>query len=120
MLLIAGFDRVMNIFYHDYFVGYGYDIETVERGIDCLSALKNHDIDLVVLDWRILWGGGEGVLAHMRDNGHFKYPPVVLLLDESSCGTVAAAFHPPVIRRLYKPVRLTILREAIATALETP
>jgi len=37
-----------------------------------------------------------------------------------SYGTVAAAFRPPVIRRLYKPVRLTILREAITTALETP
>ncbi|MCU0712406.1 MAG: hypothetical protein MUC43_10120 [Pirellula sp.] len=62
-----------------YLLQHGHDLKVVNNGIGCMFTLKNHSIDLLVVEQDLLWGGADGVLSLMCDDPGLQEIPAVLL-----------------------------------------
>jgi len=60
----------------DYLTGRGFDVEVASNGLECLALLREVRPDVVVLNWELPWGGGDGVLTVLQEE--FRLLPVVL------------------------------------------
>jgi CheY-like chemotaxis protein len=94
----------------------GCDVETVSDGLECLEQLRRLVPDVLVLDLELPWGGGDGVLARMREDGDTPSVPVVLMTRTDPDGDLIPLFEPPVAYCLRKPFRLDALLRAIHSA----
>jgi len=56
----------------------GYEVETCTDGLDCLAKLRQLLPAVLVLDLELLWGGGDGVLAWLREESPAPGFPVLL------------------------------------------
>jgi DNA-binding response OmpR family regulator len=86
----------------DCLTDYGFDVEVASNGLECLKLLHELRPDVVVLDWEIPWGGGEGVLSVLQDE--FGSLPVVL--STWNLGTVSRnlRYH-GIIELISRPLR---------------
>lgn len=57
----------------------GYTVVKADCGEKALEKLKNHQIDLVVLDWMLPGMDGIEVLKHIRRSAQWKKMPIILL-----------------------------------------
>jgi DNA-binding response OmpR family regulator len=57
----------------------GIELISALSGVECLHRLREHEADALVLDPDIPWGGGDGVLAVMRDHPQWAKTPVMVL-----------------------------------------
>ena len=87
--------------YQDLLTSRGYDVETATSGLECLEKLRSFSPDVLILDLHIPWGGGDGVLAAMRDDCRLSQVPVLLTLLGST-GTLRGIVSPQV-ETLTKP-----------------
>jgi DNA-binding response OmpR family regulator len=92
-----------------------YQVDTAQGGVECLSKLRNWAPDVLLLADSLRWGGADGVLAHMREDAHLRYVPVVLISDDIHAERLACAM-PPVVDRLARPFPLTMLLNSIRAA----
>jgi CheY-like chemotaxis protein len=90
------------------------EVETVAQGVDCLPKLRQFLPDVLVLDRDLPWGGGDGVLACMRDDAHTATIPVVVM---DGAGQAPLAVEPPVVDCVRRPVHLDALLAAIFSAI---
>ncbi len=56
----------------------GHEVVTVDSGVTCVRALRDKTPDVLVLHQGLLWGGADGVLEVMRQDG-FSDVSVVML-----------------------------------------
>ena len=78
-VLVAASEVTVRETYHRIFSGLGYEVETASSGVDCMAKLRQFRTDMLLLDLGIRWGGGDGVLATMRDDGALRKVPVFLI-----------------------------------------
>jgi DNA-binding response OmpR family regulator len=115
-LLIAEGDAEVCGVYRGFFAGQGFDVETVSDGLDCVEKLRRVTPAVLVLAWELRWGGGDGVLAWLREKGA-KSGVAVVLTTTAGCPPLMAAFkEPPVVDHLCKPFARTALLESIRSA----
>jgi adenylate cyclase len=115
-LLIANADTFLVDVYRDFFVDLGYEVETAAGGLECLSKLRECLPDVLILDRDIPWGGGDGVLARMRQEAGLPQVPVILVISPAPPAAVADCVVPPVVACLAKPFRLQALAEKVRCA----
>jgi DNA-binding response OmpR family regulator len=115
-LLIAEGDAELCDVYRRFFAGQGCDVETASDGLDCLAKLRRGKPAVLVLDWELRWGGGDGVLAWLREQGATSGVPVVLMTTAGSPQHPAVFTAPPVVDHLRKPFALTALLESVRSA----
>jgi DNA-binding response OmpR family regulator len=101
-LLIAESDTALLDVVTQFFRRLGYTVDTAAGGLECLNKLRRHPYLLLVLDRDLPWGGGEGVLAVMRDEPSLARIPVIL----TSTAVCPAPVAPPVAEVLNKPFSL--------------
>jgi DNA-binding response OmpR family regulator len=77
-LLIAEGDAELCEVYRRFFTERGYEVETASDGLDCLAKLRRATPAALVLDRELRWGGGDGVLAWLREQSEAFTLPVVL------------------------------------------
>ena len=75
-LLIAEGDTELCNLYRHLLMERGYTVETSNDGLDCLRKLRRGIPDVLVLDLDLHWGGGEGVLAWLREESPTHGIPV--------------------------------------------
>ena len=92
-LLIAISDAEWCELYRRFLTELGYEVETATNGLDCLANLRQVAPAVLVLDLELPWGGGDGVLAWLREES----PALV-------------------VDYLPKPVALTPLLESVRSA----
>jgi DNA-binding response OmpR family regulator len=115
-LLIAEGDVELCGVYRGFFACQGFDVETVSDGLDCVEKLRCVTPAVLVLARELRWGGGDGVLAWLRDEG-VRSGVAVVLTTTAGCPPLLAAFtEPPVVDHLCKPFALTALLESICSA----
>ncbi|MFO0879503.1 MAG: response regulator [Gemmataceae bacterium] len=114
ILLIAEADTELRDIFRKFLSERSFDVETASDGLECMAKLRRLRPDLLILDRELLWGGGDGVLACLR---------------ESACATrviqIATTLGPdhaeelkaPVVRRLAKPFSLKALLEFVGEAI---
>jgi DNA-binding response OmpR family regulator len=115
-LLIAESDAELCDVYQRFFSERGYVVETASDGLDCLAKLRQATPAAVVLDLELPWGGGDGVLAWLRDEGAGSGVAVILTATAGCSLDVSEDIEPPVIGLLLKPFTLTALLERVRFA----
>lgn len=100
----------------------GYQVETASDGLDCLSQLKRLEPAVLVLDLDLRWGGGDGILAWLREQDPTHTLPVILTTGalppgRTSPSALARQIEPPVLCCLRKPFPLIELLKCVRSAL---
>lgn len=114
-LLIAEDDVELCELYQRFFTQRGYDVETAADGLDCQALLLRLTPSVVILDLELRWGGGDGVLAWLREERGLLDVPVILTATAGYTVT-AQDTGPPVVKVLTKPFALTALLESVRAA----
>jgi two-component system phosphate regulon response regulator OmpR len=112
-LLIADGDAELCYLYRRFFTERGYEVKTSSDGLDCLEKLRRVEPAVLVLDLELRWGGGDGVLAWLREQSPAPGMPVVLTATAGNPLDMAEFKDPPVVDYLPKPFALTALLESI-------
>lgn len=115
-LLIADGDAELCDVYRKFLTERGYEVATSSDGLDCLRKLRALAPAVLVLDLELCWGGGDGVLAWLREEN--RAPAVSVVLTATACSPPDVAEHsaPPVVGYLPKPFGLTALLETVRVA----
>jgi DNA-binding response OmpR family regulator len=112
-LLIADGDPALCDIYQKFITSRGYGVETASDGLDCLAKLQRATPAALLLDMSLLWGGGDGVLAWLREEKARSGVAVVLMAPAGYPRPMANDVQPPVVQILTKPFSLTALLESI-------
>lgn len=91
----------------------GYEVATASDALQCLALLRGRDPDALVLDRELLWGGGDGVVARMREDFAFPQVPVLLLVAEGRPDGLSGLECPPVAACIPKPLRSHVLLQRV-------
>jgi len=102
-VLIADRDKSLLELYRAYMSWHGFTVVTAASGLDCLSKLRACAPDLLVLEPDLLWGGGNGVVAAMREDPDLADIPVIVLSNQDDYPALFGAEDAPVRERLIKP-----------------
>jgi DNA-binding response OmpR family regulator len=118
-LLVADGDAELCDLYRMFLTESGYTVETAVDGLDCLAKLRSVTPAVLVLDRDLRWGGGDGVLARLREAYEGLDVPVIFTTAgdrRTGPGDVA----PPVVRVLTKPFAMATLLESVREAIAAP
>ncbi len=115
-LLIADRDAELCELYRTFLADMGYDAETCTDGLDCLAKLRQATPAVLVLDLELLWGGGDGVLAWLREESRAPGIPVLLTATAANMPDVAEFNEPPVVDYLPRSCTLAGLLAKIRSA----
>jgi len=115
-LLIADRDAELCDVFRWFLTSRGYEVETSTDGLDCLAKLRQVTPDVLVLDRELLWGGGDGVLAWLREESPAPRIPVLLTTTAADPTDMDEFNEPPVVGYLPKPFALTALLESVRSA----
>ena len=115
-LLIADHDAEWCELYRRFLTELGYEVETATDGLDCLAKLRQVAPAVLVLDQELLWGGGDGVLAWLREESPAHKIPVVFLAAAAAGPDRDVFKESPVVDCLPKPVALTPLLDSVRSA----
>lgn len=114
-LLIADSDAAVMERCAHYFGNRGYQVELATHGLECLEALKRLPRDVLVLERELLWGGGDGVLAYLRE-GHFVWPETVIVTSSEPAIVTQPSLQAPVKAVLKRPFSVAALFHAVHRA----
>jgi len=115
-LLIADGDAELCNVYERFLTDRGYEVETSLDGLDCLRKLRQVTPAVLVLDLELRWGGGDGVLAWLREENLMPGVPVILTATAGYPLDMAELKDPPVVDYLPKPFAVTALLESVRSA----
>lgn len=95
----------------------GFDVCVASNGLECMELLREVRPDVVVLDWEMPWGGGDGVLALLQDE--LRLPPVIVSASDFGAvarklrydGIVELVSRPPAPKEIYSGI-LNALRRS--------
>ena len=97
------------------FAALGFEVETATDGLDCLNKLRRRTPGVLVLDLTLRWGGADGVLAWLGEEG--RESAVILTGDESPRSvTERLLASPSVVAYFCKPLQLPVLLEVVRSA----
>lgn len=114
-LLIAESDAELRGIYDRISSVLGYQVETAADGLECWSKLRACSPDALVLDGDILWGGGDGVLACLREDADGAAAPPVFVTGDDAPDVLSRRFGVPTERCFQKPYRLTAILDFVRT-----
>ena len=103
--------------FRGFFKEQGYEVETSADGLDSLTKLRQVTPAVLVLNLELLWGGGDGVLAWMREQSSAPEIPVLLTATATALPDMAEFTEPPVVDYLAKPFALSAQLERVRFAL---
>lgn len=115
-VLVADPDAEKRDLYRRFLEHCGYEVETANDGLDCCEKLAERAPNIIVLEQGLLWGGTDGVLARIREDGEAPPVPIILIAGERDSDERAVAFIDPVVTRLQRPFRMSDLVQCLACA----
>ena len=97
---------------------YGYEVKTVEDGIEGIKIMVEFQPDLVLLDLMMPVISGIDVLKKMKDISELKDIPVLMVSAHSEADLVKKALSLGAIEYIVKPVKSMDLVERVVRALQ--
>ncbi len=114
VVLVTDADREYADLLVQFLARQGYAAETASGGLECLDKLRRLSPEVLVLDRELPWGGGDGVLACLREDVPTPRPAVVLTTRDAEWP--AERLDAPVVGCLRKPIHLAELLKSLAEA----
>jgi CheY-like chemotaxis protein len=99
-----------------YFLVTGCSVVPTSDGVACIEALQVFQPDVLVIDDELPWGGCDGVLACLGEDGGAPQIPLVVVMSDGYPGTERLG-HPSDVAFIAKPFRLPELFELIQCAM---
>lgn len=118
-VLIAEPERHLLEAYRTFFSELGFQIHVATDGLACLSILRTTVPDLLILDAKLLWGGGEGVLAVLQEESNLPRERVVITATVAESRPLEALASSLGVRTLTKPFPVSALFDGLAEASST-
>lgn len=115
-ILVGDGDQVIRDVYRRFFARHGYEVEVADGGVECLAKLRRFFPDVLILDLNLLWGGGDGVLAWIREEIPAHGIPVILTGTAGYPQEFSEFVDPPVVDYVPKPFSLSALLEKVRSA----
>jgi DNA-binding response OmpR family regulator len=94
----------------------GFEVFSASSGLDCLSRLQDSRPDVLVMDPRLPWGSGEGIMALLHENRDVPQLPVLILTDGGELPDPRTEFDGCTVMR--KPIHPEVLSSIIRTLAE--
>ncbi len=95
----------------------GFEVVTAANGVECVNRLRQRAPDIFVLEPKMHWGGGHGVLAMMHDVLDLADVPV-MLLTSCSDSVLDLVSRFPICDYHPKPMEPVELVQRLQTILE--
>ena len=115
-LLLAESDPMLRSELASYFVAIGFQVETVNDGLECVERLRSLRPEALVIDADLAWGGGDGVLRLLHEH-QSPMPPAVVAIGHDPSPMLADRLRLPPVVCLSKPVHPSSLVIRIMTQL---
>ena len=115
-LLIADSNATLRELRRRLFVGCGFDVFTADSAVDCYRLLVHLVPDVLLMDWNLLWGGADGVLALLAESCRTPLVPVVLTGDAAALAASEDQYKLIVTARHPSPVRVADLLNSVWAA----
>ena len=116
-LLIAEHDEELREMFDHFATHSGFDVATASDGLECWTRIQSRAPEVLVVDAQIRWGGGEGVLARLREDNDGCASPVVFVTGDDSPETLSQRFGIDLRNCFQKPFRLSALLDSIRAAI---
>ena len=121
-ILIALADETLAEKYTRFFRNSGFRVAQAWNGLDCWDSVQRLRPDAVILDEPLLWGGGDGVVARLREDLSDAGIPVVMLdanraEPEFSDTRLEAEEAFPIVARFPTSYRLSAVLNALVAGL---
>ncbi|HWB10266.1 MAG TPA: response regulator [Pirellulales bacterium] len=111
-LLVADSDPFLLESCSDYFCNRGYRVAAAANALECIEALRLLPPDVLILEQELIWGGGDGVMACLRED-HFRWPETVIMTTSAPAGQPSRPLDPPLKALVHKPCSPATLCEVI-------
>jgi CheY-like chemotaxis protein len=79
VILVASSSIYRQSVYREMIEGLGHSVQCVNSAIECVAKMRETKVDLLILEAPLPWGGSEGVLEIIQNEGSWKNLPVVLV-----------------------------------------
>ncbi len=112
VVLVTNADPELRELFERFLVRKGHAVETASGGVECLDKLRRIFPDVLVLDQELPWGGGDGVLACLREDGPAP-PPAVVFTTWNAAACPPGLLAQPVVACLEKPFAMAELLMSI-------
>ena len=87
---------------------YGYN------GKEALNIIREHEIDLLIMDWNMPVMNGLEALGYIRDDEHFRDLPVIMITAEATREMVAQAAESAIDAYILKPLTVKALGDKVS------
>lgn len=114
-VLVAEGDVELCRIFDRFLTKHGYQVATAVDGLECVAHLQEAEPSVLVLDHKLCWGGGDGVLAWLRE-GSAAADVRVILTATVGCPEDSRGLEAPVVHFLPKPFALMSLLECVRNA----
>jgi DNA-binding NtrC family response regulator len=114
-ILIAHSDGYLLDLYETVFVDEHCEVEVVENGLQCLASLKEFRPQIMILEWELPWGGGDGVLALLPQQ--YRRIPVIVAYRQWSSLPMERLSQLSHVTLLQQPLRVHTTRTMVSQLL---
>src|SRR6478672_9815544 len=78
-ILVASSSSFRQRMYRDAVESLGHQVSAVAGGVECIARIRAQLPNLLILEAPLFWGGAEGVLQALLENGLESNLPVILV-----------------------------------------
>ena len=116
-LLIAEADAELRRIYDRLSLMLGFHVETAADGLECWTKLRACSPEALVVDVEIPWGGGDGVLARLREDCDGGATPAIFVTGEEQPEVLARRFGIAAASCFQKPFRVVALLDSVCAVI---
>ncbi|MHB8899252.1 MAG: response regulator [Thermoguttaceae bacterium] len=73
-----------------FFSSSGFRVLAARNGLECLAELGAMETDVLVIALEIPWGGGDGVIARLKDGPSVRKKPLIFVIGDAPADTLSA------------------------------
>ena len=119
-VLMADPDEALPTVYREPLLREGFELVTASSGLECVARLRECAPDVLVLEPRMPWGGGDGVLAMMGEDPDLAIIPVMVLTSCRNAYALNGVARFPVSDYHVKPLAPDRLAGRLRSLLDRP